>query len=177
MMCGRTESIIETFPDAKIIVMVRNPLECIPSLLKLMEVNWQGKGWQYEDYKVSLEALTLTCFESFTNPKAVLERHPNVPAVAVDYRKLTTEPRQTVHDIYKALGMEVSETFDNYLIETEQREKSHKTHFTYSIEDYENLSHARIENELDEFFTLYDWPRPSKQPPAEETPENQAAAE
>lgn len=177
VMCGWTESIIETFPDAKIIVMVRNPLECIPSLLKLMEVNWQGKGWQYEDYKVSLEALTLTCFESFTNPKAVLERYPNVPAVAVDYRKLTTEPRQTVHDIYKALGMEVSETFDNYLIETEQREKSHKTHFTYSIEDYENLSHARIENELDEFFTEYNWPRPSEQPQTEETPKDQAASE
>ncbi len=33
---GRIESLIETFPDARIVVLVRNPCETIPSLLKLM---------------------------------------------------------------------------------------------------------------------------------------------
>ncbi len=163
VMCGWAEAIVETFPDARVVVMVRNPLECIPSLLKLMEVNWKGKGWNYDDYKESLELLTLTCFECFTNPKQVLEKHSHVPSIFVDYRDLTGEPRQTIHAIYQALGMEVSESYDNYLTEHEQKEKSHKTHFQYSIEDYDNLSVERIETELDEFFTLYGWERPSQQ--------------
>lgn len=164
VMCGWTETLIEAFPDAKIIVMVRNPLECIPSLLKLVEVSWQGKSWQKEDYARSLELLTQTCYESFTHPKAVLEKHPHVPHMLVDYRQLITEPRQTIHALYKNLGMNVSEQYDQYLIEHEQKEKSHKTHFRYSIDEYDGLSVEKIEQQLDEFFTLYNWERPSNNP-------------
>lgn len=163
VMCGWTESLIETFPDCSIVVMVRNPLECIPSLLKLVEVSWKGKGWEFSDYETSLELLTRTSFECFTHPKAILEKHASVPSIMVDYRKITTEPRSTVHEIYKALGMEISESYDQYLTAHEQKEKSHKTHFQYSIEEYDNLSVERIESELDEFFSLYNWERPSQQ--------------
>ena len=80
----------------------------------------------------------------------------------VDYRKLTTEPRQTIHELYKNLEMNVSEQYDQYLIEHEQKEKSHKTHFRYSIEEYDGLSVEKIEQQLDEFFTFYNWDRPSE---------------
>lgn len=163
VMCGWTESIIETFPDARIIVMVRNPLECIPSLLKLVEVSWKSKNWQFSDYENSLELLTLTSFECFTHPKAVLESHPQVPSIMVDYRKITTEPRETVQQIYQALGMEISASYDEFLLEHEQKERKHNSNFQYSIEEYDNLSVERIETELDEFFTLYGWDRPSEQ--------------
>ncbi len=162
VMCGWAESIIKTFPDAKIIVMVRNPLECIPSLLKLVEVGWKGKGWEPADYQTSIELLTETCFESFTHPREVLERYPEVPAIAVDYRKITTEPRQTVHEIYQALGLEMSDSYDNYLLEQEQKTREHKTSFRYSIEEYANLSHEDIEQRLEPFFAEYGWPRPSE---------------
>ena len=159
VMCGWVASLIAAFPDARFIVMVRNPLECMPSLLKLVELGWKGKGWQPADYATSLELLTRTSFESFMHPREVLQRHPDVPHVMVDYRRLTTAPRETVHEIYNTLGMTVSSVFDEYLAQQESREKRHKPGFNYSIEEYATLSEERIDAELGHLFDVYDWAR------------------
>ena len=42
---GRLESLIETFPDARIVVPFRNPEETLPSLLKLMQMAWRLRKW------------------------------------------------------------------------------------------------------------------------------------
>ena len=46
VMSGWVEALIETFPGARIVVMMRDPAECIPSYLKLVEVTWKAKGWE-----------------------------------------------------------------------------------------------------------------------------------
>ena len=166
LMCGWVQSIIDTFPDARIVVLMRNPAQCIPSVLKLVELAWQGKGWKRADYARSLQMLTDVSFESFHHPRAVLRNNPGTPHVVVDYRKLTTAPRATVHDIYQALAMPLGDTFDQYLQTQEQREKAHKTHFEYSIDEYE-VSLERIEQELDDFYRDYHWPRSSEESPAD----------
>lgn len=158
LMSGWVQSLIDTFPDARVVVMVRDPASCIPSVLKLVELNWRGRGWRREDYAQSLRVLTDISFESFHHPRQVLARNPRTPQIAVDYRALTSAPRHTVHDIYRALGLPVSAAYDRYLQAQEQREKSHTTHFEYSIDDYE-LSRERIERELAEFYDEYQWPR------------------
>lgn len=158
LMSGWVQALIETFPDARIVVMMRDPVQCIPSVLKLVELTWRGRGWRRDDYARSLQVLTDISFESFRHPAQVLSRHPATPQIVVDYRELTTRPRDTVHKIYHALDMPLSAGFDRYLSEEEGRAKSHKTDFHYSIDDYD-LSRERIEAELSDFYTRYDWPR------------------
>jgi len=161
LMCGWVQTIIDTFPDARIVVMMRNPAECIPSVLKLVEVTWKGGGWQREDYASSLRVLTDVSFESFHHPRDVLAANRATPQVVVDYRELTSAPRETVHKIYEALDLPLSEEYDHYLQGREQREKSHQTAFEYSIDEFE-VSLERIERELDSFYTRFEWPRASK---------------
>jgi hypothetical protein len=158
VMSGWVEALIETFPDARIAVLMRNPVECMPSVLKLVEISWSGKGWQRADYAESLRLLTDVSFETFTHPREVLARHPGTAQVVVDYRRLTGSPRTTILGVYKALNMDVTPQYDDYLLAQEQREKSHSSSFEYSIDDYE-LSVARIESELSTFFDTYQWPR------------------
>jgi hypothetical protein len=45
VFAGRVETLIEAFPDARIVVPMRNPYETIPSLLKLMKVSWGLMHW------------------------------------------------------------------------------------------------------------------------------------
>ncbi|GAB5451884.1 MAG: sulfotransferase [Halioglobus sp.] len=158
LMSGWVQSLIDTFPDARIVVMMRNPLECIPSVLKLVEVTWKGKGWERNAYAASLAMLTDVSFESFTHPDKVLAKNPQTPQVVVDYRALTSEPRQTVRDIYSALQLPLSEPFDNWLAQQEQRERGHTTRFRYSLDEFE-VTAERIEDELGEFFARHAWPR------------------
>ena len=158
VMSGWVQAIIDTFPDARIVVMMRNPAECIPSVLKLVELTWQGKGWKRKDYVRSLQILTDISFESFHHPQQVLLQSPTTPQVVIDYRELITEPRAAVHSVYHALDMSLSEQFDRYLRLQQEKEKSHKTRFEYSIDDYE-VSRERIETELRDFYDEYQWPR------------------
>jgi len=158
VMSGWVEALIETFPDARIAVIMRDPAQCIPSVLKLVEISWKGKGWKRVDYARSLQILTDISFDSFHHPAQVLSRHPATPQIVVDYRELTTEPRATVHKIYRALDLTMTESFDQFLLAQEDREKSHSTEFHYSIEDYE-LSREKIESQLSDFYDAYGWPR------------------
>ncbi|MCR9103843.1 MAG: sulfotransferase [Gammaproteobacteria bacterium] len=161
LMSGWVQSLIDTFPDARIIVMLRNPLECIPSVLKLVEVTWQGKGWSRDQYALSLKLLTDVSFESFTHPRDVLKANPATAQVAVDYRDITAQPRNTVHAIYAAIGLQVSPEFDDYLRAQEDRERGHTTHFRYSIDEFD-VTAERIESELADFFAAYGWPSQSE---------------
>jgi hypothetical protein len=158
LMSGWVASLIETFPDARIVVMMRNPAECVPSNLKLCESTWKGKGWTQDQYGASLDELANISIESFHNPKVALAANPQTPQCVVDYRKLTAEPRSTVQAVYQALGMEVSEVFNDWLVGQEQQARSHKTSHSYNIDDYD-ISLERIERELTEFYDQYGWPR------------------
>jgi hypothetical protein len=167
VMSGWVQALIETFPDARIVVMMRDPAQCVPSVLKLVEVTWKGKGWKRSDYARSLQVLTDISFDTFHHPRQVLSRHPATPQVVVDYRDLTGAPRSTVHDIYRALEMPLSDSYDRFLQSQEEREKRHKSNFEYSIDDYE-VSRQRIESELPDFYDAYSWPRASTTAQADE---------
>ncbi len=157
VMSGWVESIIETFPDARIVVMMRDPKQCIPSVLKLVELTWKGKKWTGEEYQHSLTMLRDISFDTFKNPKEKLEKHANTPQIVVDYRQLTSDPRGTTQQVYQALDIELSQSFDDYLLAQAETEKKHNSKFEYSLGDYD-LAESLIESELAEFYSLYQWP-------------------
>lgn len=156
VMSGWVGSIIETFPDARIVVMMRDPKQCIPSLLKLVESAWRHKGWRPEQYQKSLEIMRELSFETFHNPQQQLEHHPT--HCTVDYRELISDPHATVQKAYARLGFEISPAFDAYLGARAEREKSHASRFEYSLGEYD-LPESLIETELAGFYEHYQWPR------------------
>ncbi len=158
IMSGWVGGLLEAFPDARIVVMLRNPIQCIPSTLKLVEVSWAAKGWTREDYLPALRTLTEISFESFDLPRESLAAHPTTPHIFVAYRDLTRAPRETVERVYEALGIELSSEFLDVLKVQEEKERSHASHFEYSIDDYE-VGAPEIESRLASHYERYDWPR------------------
>jgi hypothetical protein len=156
IMSGWVEGLVECFPDARFVVMMRDPAECIPSCLKLVQATWKGKGWTRQDYERSLAILTDIAFEHFEHPRDVLERHPAVPRIVVDYRDLTREPRATVHAVYRALGLELGAGFDTWLAAQAEREKKHHSKFEYSLGEF-HLERQSIRERLAPFYAEYGW--------------------
>jgi hypothetical protein len=126
-----------------------------------VQVTWKGKGWQHEEYAKSLELLTEIAFEHFENPRRVLARHPHTPHSVVDYRTLTSEPRETVHAVYRALDIGISEQFDRWLQAQAEREKKHHSKFEYSLGEF-HLSGNDIYARLEPFYRDYQWPTPDQ---------------
>ena len=153
---GRVESLIETFPDARIVVLMRNPYETMPSLLKLMQRSWQLRGWDDAQLNRSLRALAEQSFHTYRYPLEVLARHPATKQAIVDYRELVAHPTQTVEQVYAQLGFPVSSEFSRVLALEEQRAKAHETTHRYSLEEF-GLKSEAIHTALADLFERYAW--------------------
>lgn len=154
--CGRVESLIGTFPDARIVVTMRNPYETIPSLLKLMKRSWQLRNWRDEEMQDSLRILAGMSFHNYKHPLAVLERHPETRRAIVDYRELVAEPKRVVEDVYAQLGFPVSSGYAAALEREQKRARQHESSHRYSLEEF-GLEGDAIRSGLAGLFERYGW--------------------
>ncbi len=154
--CGRVESLIETFPDARFVLMLRDPSDTIPSLLKLLQRTWQYAGWDEASIQRSLRVLADQSFHSYRHPLDVLGRRCEVPQAVVDYRDLVTSPKATIIDVYRRLGLDVSPEFDRVLDEQQRRSREHETTYRYSLEEF-GLARDEIRTRLADLFARYGW--------------------
>ena len=99
-------------------------------------------------------------FDTYRLPALALAQRPEAPQYFADYRELITEPKATVEKTYAAIGLEISSDYQVYLARQQRAEGSHRSTFSYNLEEY-SLAPEQIERELDEFYTRYQWPRPS----------------
>lgn len=152
--CGRVEAIVETFPDARIIVPVRNPYETIPSLLKLLQTSWRMRKRDEQLIEESLRVLAEYSFHNYLHPLEVLDAHPEVDHVVVDYRELVEDPAGTVKKIYAEFGFDVSSDYESKLALEEVRPYA-STH-SYSLEEY-GLEPDEIHRRLADLFERFGW--------------------
>lgn len=153
--CGRVETLIETFPDARIVVPMRNPYETIPSLLKLMKTEWSLRGRNEELVLNSLRVLADQSVDTYTHPLEVLGRHPEIRSSVVDYRELVSSPAITMRRIYDNLGLAVGPAAERAFIAAEAR-RGHESAHRYSLAEF-GLDPCEIQNRLADLFDQYQW--------------------
>jgi hypothetical protein len=153
---GRVESLIESFPDARIVVTMRSPHETIPSLLKLMKVTYSLQRWSEERMARSLAVLAEQSFHTYEHPLEVLARHPETRRAIVDYRELVAEPKRTVTAVYEALGLPLLPSYEAILDEEQKRARKHETRHRYSLPEF-GLDGDAIERRLAPLFERYGW--------------------
>lgn len=162
---GRVESLIESFPDARIVVAVRDPRETIPSLLKLVRSGWKALGWSDERQRACLRILAEQSFHTYQHPLEALAAHPGTPASVVDYRELLRDPARAVEGIYRDLGLEVSPEYREKLGKLAGRAREeHRTTHRYSLEEF-GLEADAIRARLADLFERFDWDGPDERGP------------
>jgi hypothetical protein len=153
---GRVEALIETFPDACIVVPYRNPYETIPSLLKLMKTSWAMRKWTDAEMQRSLHILAEQSYDTYLYPLEVLERHPETPRAIVDYAELVESPKRVVERLYADLGFPLSPEIERALEAEEQKAGKHETSHRYSLEEF-GLKSDEIHARLADLFERFHW--------------------
>src|SRR5262249_22794876 len=148
---GRVESLIETFPDARIVVPFRNPYETIPSLLKLMKVAWAMRRWSDAEMQRSLRILAEQSYHTYRYPLEVLARHPETRQSIVDYAELVAAPKRVIERVYADLGFPITPAFEQTLVAEEQKAKKHEKAHAYSLEEF-GLREDEIRTQLADLF-------------------------
>ncbi|GAY16820.1 sulfotransferase [Mycobacterium sp. shizuoka-1] len=152
--CGRVEALIETFPDAKFIVPVRNPYETIPSLLKMLQTSWALQGRDDRLIADSLRILAEQSFDAYRHPLEVLARHPEIRSCVVDYRQLVGEPAATMTRVYDELDLQMPAQVAAAI--DASRGQGHETTHRYSLAEF-GLDPQAIHVGLADLFDQFGW--------------------
>lgn len=153
---GRIGSLIEEFPDARFVVMMRDPREAIPSLLKMLEKVWRGQGWSDARIKRSIEALIAQSVHTYLHPLETLAEHPETNWTVVDYRDLVSQPKATLEAVYQALELEMTAATSAALDSAEQRARAHLSSHSYGLEEF-GIDEAQLKRDLRELFDRFGW--------------------
>jgi len=167
VFAGRVASLIETFPDARIVVPFRNPYETIPSLLKLMTSGWTRLGWEEERQKRCLRILADLSFDTYRDPLEVLARHPETPNAVVDYRDVVADPAAAIERIYEQLGFPITPEFREVLVAEGKRARSHESGHSYSLAEF-GLEADEIRSQLADLFERFRWDEGAAETPADQ---------
>ncbi|HQR03356.1 MAG: sulfotransferase [Proteobacteria bacterium] len=155
--CGRVEALLETFPDARFVILYRNPHETIPSLLKLLHVSWKLQGNMAADrIAESTRVMTDISYETYLTPLEALAHHPRTPCAVIDYRELVSAPKATIERVYADLGLSVSDAYRAFLQTEQNHAGSHKTEHHYSLAEF-GLDDREIRQRLAPLFERFHW--------------------
>lgn len=161
---GRIESLIEQFPDARFVVMMRDPREAIPSLLKMLQKTWRSQGWSEDRIAKSIEALIVNSVHTYLYPLQALARHPETKWTVVDYRELVAQPKATVKGIFEALDLDMTPTVSSALDAEQRRARPHHSSHHYGLEEF-GIDEAQLKKDLRELFDRFGWDAPCNEQP------------
>ena len=167
VFAGRVESLIEAFPDARIVVPIRNPYETIPSLLKLMKIGWRMRELERAAMQRSLRILADQSFHTYRYPLEVLARHPGDART----RSSTTAsssptPQRAIEQRLRGRSASRSRRSPRAAPRSEEQSarSEHETAHRYSLEEF-GLDGDAIRSELADLFERFHWDAGAPTPP------------
>ena len=161
IFAGRVASLLETFPDARFIVPMRNPEETIPSLLKLVSGGWRRLRWDPERVRKSQRALAAQSFHTYRYPLEVLAAHPRTASAVIDYRELVEDPAAVIQSVYRQLDIPMTPAFAQALADATARARKHESGQRYSLSEF-GLDAGVIRAELADLYDRFAWDRGSE---------------
>jgi len=131
---SRVDALYETFPDARFIYLIRNPLDVLGSMGSYAKAVWSGlqgceTAFPYNNYIWE----TVEKWYGYTLDR--LEQAPPESNIIINFDELTRNPREVVTRIYAHFGLELSPKFDQTLVKATEHARAYESKHDYSFED------------------------------------------
>ena len=149
-------ALLEQFPDARFIVMLRHPYETIPSLLDLMSQYWRAMGASEELVGASADLLGEIQIAQYRYAVEVVDQLPANQSIIVEFRDLLSDPKRVVEEIYRRFDLETSEDFERFLDDEREAAKTFQSQHEYEPEG-QGPARDRVACELRDLFERFGW--------------------
>jgi hypothetical protein len=147
----KIDTLYEFFPDARIVYLVRNPFEAIPSFASMMEFSWRAVGVPVLEAELR-EFLLEMAGHWYRYPLERLQDEPEDRQMIVSYDQLVRDPEAVVGEIYRRFGFDMDQGFAQSLHELSTRALGYTSRHDYD-ETVLGLDRQRI---IDEFADILD---------------------
>jgi omega-hydroxy-beta-dihydromenaquinone-9 sulfotransferase len=151
MSSGRLAMLHELFPDVKIIFLIRNPYQAIPSFTSMFAEPWTAL---HPDIPENSEAyrewgeLGISYYKYFNEQKQNFKKEN---LITVSYNDLVSSPKETVLRIYEQLKLDITPAYLERLEKATTTAREYKSSHTYSLETF-GFEKEHIYNELKFIF-------------------------
>jgi len=151
---GTLESLLDEFPDAKFITIVRHPYESVASHVSLFVPVWQFHSPDIERDGLVSRAYAKLAVEWYKHLFAFRQRVDPQHYYCIDYRDLVRNPGETIHQLYDHFGWLMGERHRLELNLATKRQHEFKSAHQYTLDEF-GLSKDWIQQELEDVFEAY----------------------
>ena len=151
---GRVDSMLETFPDARIVHVVRHPDACIPSHVSVFFPAWRAHSPEIAEDSPESRAYAQLAVDWY---RSMFDKRPKFDQghyVCITYDELVADPRATVERVYAHFGLQMSDAMRERLERAASASKDYESRHAYSLEQY-GLSEAWIREQLGDVLEAY----------------------
>ncbi len=151
---GRLNTILDIFPDARIVYLIRDPKKAVPSFISMFSATWKIIAPKLPEQGPEFRALGQIAIDFYTYFHQEKGRFKPENFLIVPYADLVADPLQSVKNVYAHFGMNLSPTFEQNLIKETNKTRKYRSKHSYSLEQY-GFSEAEIEEKLGKVMTEY----------------------
>jgi hypothetical protein len=151
---GMAEALLETFPDARLLVTTRDPVKAVPSQLSSLRPGLAVCGFTKVDdhFRDQLADLLLFYFEHLAD---VAQSHPD--RVAVLYNKdLHARLAESVADAMASVGLTIDDNMQQKLQTLGAASRAYRSTHRYSLDDFA-LDEAAIQSRFATVYSRYNF--------------------
>jgi len=127
------ETLLETFPNAKFINLVRPPEQMVPSSINLWAHNWRAYGTPEEEFP-QIDVIKEHAAHWYRYPHQVLSDLPPDRYQVLFFENLVANPEAEISRIYDQMGLELTDEFHNILKEVTVESRNYTGYSHYSLE-------------------------------------------
>ncbi len=143
---ARLGSLLETFPDARVIELARHPFDCVVST-----AGWFSYAWHYfaspRERFPFLDTILAMTRRWYLRPEKFADRLPRNRYVLLRYEDLVSRPTEVVTQALARLGVPVGDPLREALCRVHERPRTRRTHdhtlAELGISDDEALAYYR----------------------------------
>lgn len=154
MSTGRLNTIIDIFPDARVVYVVRSPYEAVPSFISMFSAAWKAHSAEIPENSKYHRAWGELAMDYYVYFHENIKRLPQNQWYTLKYEDLVENPHREMMNIYSHFNMNVSQIFEDRLKQASGRAKKYKSGHSYSLEQY-GMSREEVLAKLESVFDRY----------------------
>lgn len=152
---GRMKTVLEVFPDAKVIYLIRDPQKAVPSFISMFSVTWKLHSPDIKEDAAPYQALGDVAIDFYNYFDEIKEELPPENLVVIGYKNLIADPIATIQQIYQKFDFPFSPQFSESLTKETQRQRNYSSKHDYSLTRY-GMSELRLKERLSKIYLNYD---------------------